>query len=390
MNWQETASPRASTTSLSSMPEKRINTRVATIGAAIVLAVILGGFYAYTVIRSNAQQANLAANRRPATEVSVEAVTPASVSPIIDSVGSLTAEQQVTVSSEVSGQITALNFRGGETVNKGDLLVQLNDASERADLLSFQAQQRQAELALNRGTELQKRGNMADAQYDQLHAQFDVAKSNVARTAALIEKKKIRAPFAGSLGVRDVELGQYLAPGQAIVSLTDLSALNLNITVPEQDRPKLSVGQAVNLTVDAYPGRTFSGTISVIDPQISADARTVRVQATVANEDRALSPGMFARARIVLPPVPDVLTLSETSIGSSLYGDYVFRVVSENKDGKERLITKRVQIKTAERFNGRVAITEGLSAGDRVVSVGLNKVNDGGEISISNAAKATP
>ena len=389
MNWQASGSPRAST-SLSSPPVVSSKTRNATIAAVLVLIVVLGAFYAYSAFRSNAQQAMLAANRRPATEVSAELVTPASMAPIIDSVGSLTADQQVTVSSEIAGQITSMNFRGGENVKKGDLLVQMNDASERADLVSYQAQQRLTELALKRGSELQKRGNLAVAQLDQLTAQFDIAKSNFARTVTLIEKKKIRAPFSGSLGVRDVEVGQYLAPGQAIVSLTDLSALNLNMTVPEQDRPKVSVGQVVNLSVDAYPGRTFTGKIAVIDPQISPEARSVRVQADVPNDDLALSPGMFSRAHIVLPSVPDVLTLSETSIGSSIYGDYVFRVTPDNKAGKDRLVAKRIQIKTGEHFNGRVAITGGLSVGDRIVSVGLNKVTDGGEINVSNAAQTTP
>ena len=379
MNWQETV-PQRSTLPLASLSRIAPRTRRATIFALAALVVVLGALYSFSAYRDGQQNARRMANRRPPAGVVLEAVEPMAMSQLITAVGSLTAVHQVTVSSEVAGQITDIGFDGGAAAGKGDVLVQLNDSSERADLVSFQAQQKLAELALQRGIELQKRGNFADAQLDQLRSQYDVAAAAVDRTRAMIAKKKVRAPFDGMLGVREVEVGQYLAPGQAITGLTDLSQLYVNLSVPEQERPKLLVGQDVLLTVDAYPGRTFNGQIEVIDPQITSEARTVRVQALVSNPDRALSPGMFAKAKVVLPPIPNVLTLPETAVGNSLYGDFAFLVVADSSEGKERLVAKRVQLTTGDHFEGRVAVLTGLKAGDRVVAVGLTKVVDGGEI----------
>jgi multidrug efflux system membrane fusion protein len=387
MNWQEPARPRSALPPLSSLSKVPPRTLRASIIAGVVLVAVLGALFAFNAFRANSQRAALTANKRPPTAVTMEAVQLAPMSKTITAVGSLTAVHQVTVSSEVAGQITNIGFEGGATVKKGDVLVQLNDSGERADLASFQAQQRVSELALQRGTELQKRGNMADAQLDQLRSQHEVARAAVERTRTLIAKKQIRAPFDGMLGVREVEVGQYLAPGQAITSLTDLSNLYVNLSVPEQDRPKLSAGQPVRLTVDAHEDRIFQAEIAVIDPQINADSRTVRVQATVPNEDQALSPGMYAKASVILPPVPDVLSLPETAVGNSLYGDFVFMVVEDTPpDGKPRLVSKRTPITAGEHFDGRVAVLTGLKAGDRVVTVGLTKVVDGGEVVPSSEA----
>ncbi len=379
MNRQDPAPPR-STLPLASLSRFEPRTRRATIFALAGLVVVLGALYGFSAFREGKQKAMLAGNRRPPAGVVLEAVEPMAMSQLITAVGSLTAVHQVTVSSEVPGQVTEIGFEGGGAAKKGAVLLQLNDSSERADLVSYQAQQKLAELALQRGMELQKRGNFAAAQLDQVRSQYDVAVAAVERTRAMIAKKKVRAPFDGMLGVREVEVGQYLAPGQAITGLTDLSQLYVNLSVPEQERPKLSVGQEVALSVDAYSGRIFNGRITVIDPQITSEARTVRVQAIVPNSDHALSPGMFAKASVVLPPIPDVLTLPETAVGNSLYGDFAFLAVADSTGGKERLVAKRVQVTTGDHFAGRVAVLSGLKAGDRVVAVGLTKVVDGGEI----------
>ena len=194
----------------------------------------------------------------------------------------------------------------------------------------------------------------------------------------------MRAPFDGDLGVRKVEVGQYLSAGTQIVSLTDLSELWVNFTVTEKDSGQLKVGQTVRVGVDAYPGKVFEGKITTIEPQIATDTRNIRVQATIANPDHILKPGMFATTTVVLPDKPPVLTVPETAVDYTLYGDSVF-VINEKKtdDGKTTLTADRTYVQTGDRINGRAVILKGLKEGDRVVAVGQLKIQSGAAVAIS-------
>jgi len=194
----------------------------------------------------------------------------------------------------------------------------------------------------------------------------------------------VRAPFDGELGVRKVEVGQYLTAGTQIVSLTDLSMLYLNFTVTEKDSGALQVGQIVRIKVDAWPGRTFDGKITTIEPQISTDTRNIRVQATIANPDNILKPGMFASTTVVLPDKPAVITVPETAVDYTLYGDSVF-LIEEKKaeDGKTSLVATRTFVQTGNRVDGRAEILKGLKPGDRVVALGQLKLQSGAAVTIS-------
>jgi multidrug efflux system membrane fusion protein len=194
----------------------------------------------------------------------------------------------------------------------------------------------------------------------------------------------VRAPFDGELGVRHVEVGQFLTAGTQIVSLTDLSELYANFTVTEKGSAQLKVGQTVRVGVDAYPGRTFEGKITAIEPQISTDTRNIRVQATIANPDRILKPGMFATTTVVLPDKPAVVTVPETAVDYTLYGDSVFLITEKKEDdGKTSLTAVRTFVRTGNRVNGRAEILSGLKAGDRVVAVGQLKLQSGAAVAIS-------
>ena len=194
----------------------------------------------------------------------------------------------------------------------------------------------------------------------------------------------MRAPFDGELGVRHIEVGQYLTAGTAIVSLTDLSELYANFTVPEKDSGQLKVGQVVRLGVDAYPGRTFDGKITTIEPQVATDTRNIRVQATVANPDHVLKPGMFVSTTVVLPDKPPVITVPETAVDYTLYGDSVFRITEKKTDdGKTSLSADRTFVQTGNRENGRAEILKGLNPGDRVVAAGQLKLQSGAAVAIS-------
>ena len=194
----------------------------------------------------------------------------------------------------------------------------------------------------------------------------------------------MRAPFEGDLGVRQVEVGQYLTAGTQIVSLTDLSVLYANMTVTEKQSSQIKVGQIVRIAVDAYPGRTFDGKITTIEPQIATDTRNIRVQATIQNPDSILKPGMFATATIVLPEKPPVVTIPETAVDYTLYGDSVFLITEKKgEDGKTTLTAERTFVKTGNRVEGRVEILKGLKAGDKVVAVGQIKLQSGMAVAIS-------
>ena len=292
---------------------------------------------------------------------------------------------QVDVSADVSGRVTDILFTAGASVKKGDPLVQLFDAPDQADLVSYKAQTLNAQLALDRAKALLARSFGPQATVDQAQAAFDQASASVAKTEAVISQKLVRAPFDGQLGVRRVEVGQFLSAGTLIVTLTDLSRVYANITVTEKDRAIIDVGQDVELTVDAYPGRTFKGKITTIEPQISPETRNVRVQATLDNPEHLLKPGMFATVSVVLAATPAQVTVPETAVDYTLYGDSVF-LIKEKKgeDGKTDLTVERVPVKVGTRAHGRVAITSGLKATDRVVAVGQLKLQSGAAVTISS------
>jgi multidrug efflux system membrane fusion protein len=351
-----------------------------------LLALLVGGLVWFNMFRDK-MIAQFFANMKP-PPISVNDATAASetVPNLLTAVGDLAAVHQVNVTSDVSGRITDIMFTAGAHVKQGTPLVQLYDAPDQGDLANFKAQATVAQLSLDRATQLAARQFGPQATVDSAQAAFDQAQAGIAKTEALIAQKLVRAPFEGELGVRHVEIGQYLTAGTQIVSLTDLSVLYANFTVTEKDSGNLKVDQTVRIVVDAYPSRTFEGKITTIEPQISTDTRNIRVQATIPNPDRILKPGMFTTTTVVLPDKPPVITVPETAVDYTLYGDSVF-VINEKKgeDGKTGLTADRTYVQTGDRINGRAVILKGLKAGDRVVALGQIKIQSGAEVAISTA-----
>ena len=321
---------------------------------------------------------------QPPASVSIAEAKSEVVPNLLTAVGDLAAVHQVNVTSDVSGRITDIMFTAGASVKEGSPLVQLFDGPEQGDLASFKAQATGAQLALDRAKQLAARQFGPQSTVDAAQATYDQAIAGISKTEALISQKLVRAPFDGELGVRRVELGQFLSAGTQIVTLTDLSMLYANFTVPEKASGALKVGQTVRISVDAYPGRTFDGKITTIEPQIQSDTRNIRVQATIANPDKILKPGMFTTTTVVLPDKPAVVTVPETAVDYTLYGDSVF-LITEKKgdDGKTSLTAVRTFVRTGDRVDGRAEILEGLKTGDRVVAVGQNKLQSGIAVAIS-------
>src|SRR4030081_3509915 len=350
----------------------------------LALALLVGAFVGFNAFRSKMIAQFFATNKPPPATVTVAEAKSEVVPNLLKAVGDLVAVHQVNVTSDVSGRITEILFTAGSDVKAGSPLVQLFDAPEQADLASFKAQATGAQLALDRAKQLASRQFGPQATADAAQAAFDQANAGIARTQAVISQKLVRAPFDGELRVRKVEVGQFLTAGTQIVTLTDLSMLYANFTINEKDSGNLKVGQTVRIKVDAYPGRTFEGKITTIEPQISTDTRNIRVQATIANPERILKPGMFATTTVVLPDKPPVITIPETAVDYTLYGDSVY-LISEKKedDGKTSLTVVRTFVQTGNRIEGRAEITKGLKPGDRVVAVGQLKLQSGSAVVIS-------
>ena len=320
----------------------------------------------------------------PPTSVNIATAKSETIPNILAAVGDLAAVHQVNVTSDVNGRITDIMFTAGAGVKSGTPLLQMFDAPEQADLASFKAQATVAQLSLERAKQLASRQFGPQVTVDTAQAAFDQASAGIARTEAVISQKLVRAPFDGELGVRKVEVGQYLTAGTQIVSLTDLSVLYANFTVTEKDSGQLKVGQIVRIAVDAYPDRTFEGKITTIEPQIATDTRNIRVQATIQNPDRILKPGMFTTTSVVLPDKPPVVTIPETAVDYTLYGDSVYLLTEKTtEDGKTSLTVTRTFVQTGNRINGRAEILKGLKEGDRVIAVGQLKLQSGAAVAIS-------
>ncbi len=353
----------------------------------LLLALLVGGLVWFNYFRGQMIAQFFANNKPPPSSVSIAEAKSEVIPNLLTAVGGLAAVHQVDVTSDVSGRITDIMFTPGATVKAGNPLVQLFDAPDQADLANFKAQATVAQLSLDRAKQLASRQFGPQATVDSAQAAYDQANAGIAKSEAIISQKLVRAPFDGELGVRHVEVGQFLTAGTQIVTLTDLSTLYANFTVTEKDSAALKVGQTVRILVDAYPGRTFEGKITAIEPQIATDTRNIRVQATLENPDHILKPGMFATTTVVLPDKPAVVTIPETAVDYTLYGDSVF-LITEKKtdDGKTSLTAVRTFVRSGNRIGGRAEILSGLKPGDRVVAVGQLKLQSGAAVAISTDA----
>ena len=342
----------------------------------------MGGLVWFNHFRSEVIEQFFANNKPPPATVTLS--TKSEVVPnLVTAVGDLAAVHQVNVTPDVAGRVTDIMFTAGASVKAGTPLVQLFDAPEQGDLASFKAQATVAQLSLDRAKQLAARQFGPQATVDPAQAAFDQATAGIAKTEAIISQKLVRAPFDGELGVRHVEVGQFLTAGTQIVTLTDLSTLYANFTVPEKGSAALKVGQTVRVAVDAYPGQTFEGKINAIEPQIATDTRNIRVQATIENPDHILKPGMFTTTTVVLPDKPPVITVPETAVDYTLYGDSVFLITEKEENGKTNLTAVRTFVRTGNRVNGRAEILSGLKVDDRVVAVGQLKLQSGAPVTIS-------
>lgn len=312
--------------------------------------------------------------------------------PAIDAIGSVTAAQGVILSAEVSGTITSIAFESGSTVKAGDLLIEIDTSVEQAQLAAAEAQATLADISLQRAKDLRAKNTNSQADLDAAEAQAKEAAAQVANIRASIAKKTIRAPFAGRLGIRLVNLGQYLAAGTPIVSLQSLQPVYVNLSLPQQRLGQLAIGLSSRVISDAYPGRVFEGRITAINPDIDLATRSVTVQLTLSNEEELLRPGMFVNVAVVLPSKENLVVIPATSVLFAPYGDTVF-VVEKKQDDKEaepRLVVRQQFVRLGVRRGDFVAVSEGLKPGETIVATGAFKLRNGARVTVNNTLAPKP
>lgn len=349
----------------------------------VVLGLVFGGIFYWKQQQWQQMQAQMSQPQPPATVASAEARRE-QWQPALRSTGSLTAVNGVAVTTEVAGKVERIAFQSSTRVSDGDVLIQLDSAIDRAALDGLVADRELAKVQFDRAANLLPRRAVSRSEYDEARARFEAAKAAVAEQQARIARKTIRAPFDGLLGLRQVDQGEYLSPGNDIVQIQALDPIYADYSVPERQFSAVSVGQPVEVVVDAYPERVFKGEVTAIDSGVDEGTRTVRVRATLANPDASLRPGMFAEVRTLAPEKTSVVTVPRTAISFNTYGDYVFAIESGEDD---TLTVSQKQVTTGRVQNGRVEVAEGLQAGQRVVRAGLVKLRNGQKVTIDNSVE---
>ena len=360
--------------------KKRI---IFTIVGLIVLIGVLGGI-------KGLQISQMAANGKqfvpPPETITAFEVHPDSWEPMLTSVGSLEAVQGVMVTAELTGKVVNIAFKPGAMVQTGDLLVQQDISSETALLRASEAAVSLAKMTLERIRKLLTEKTVSQSQYDNADAQYKQAAAQLDTVRAAIAKKTIRAPFAGRIGIRLVNLGQILNEGEAIVSLQSLDPIFVNFFLPQQQLAQVQAGLTVRVTTDALPGKIIEGKITAINPAVDTATRNIRVQATVTNPQEKLRPGMFVNVEVVLTAQDKVLAIPATAVLYAPYGDSVF-VVEDKKSEKNSRPDKIVRqqfVRLGEKRGDFIAVSSGLKENETIVSTGVFKLRNGQAVVVDN------
>lgn len=359
-----------------------------TLGVLAAVIVVVGAIAAFKLHAVRALQARMGSMAPPPVTVSTT-IAPVTVwQRQFHAVGTLVAVQGVTVSNQIEGAVARIAFESGRHVKAGDLLIQQDTSTDEAQLRGLLAQEDLARITLARARELRASSTNSQSDLDSAEAQDRQAVANVENVRALIAKKTIRAPFGGLLGLRQVNLGQFLPAGGAIVELQALDPIYVDFTLPQQDTGDLHVGQDVRLTVDAFPGEVFTGKVNALNSRVDAATRNLQIQATLANPGERLLPGMFAGVDLALPREDHLVTLPETAVVYNPYGNAVYVVErTKNAAGGEVLVARQHFVTLGETRGDQVAVVKGIAAGDEVVTAGQLKLHNGSPVVVNNTVQ---
>ncbi|MCI0598454.1 MAG: efflux RND transporter periplasmic adaptor subunit [Beijerinckiaceae bacterium] len=371
------------------------------IAVLIVLAAVGGGlgYFQFVFKPDMIKQFILQAPPPPAT-VAVAAAQTEAWSPRLPAIGTFRAFQEINVAPQIGGVIVAVRVESGQDVEKGAPLFEIDNSVEQADLKDNLAVLKNAELALERQRQLIQRGNTAEAKFDAAEAARDSAAAAVERVRAIINQKMLKAPFGGRVGIRKLDLGQYVSPGTSLITLQQLDPIFVDFPIPEKSLDVLKPGQPVEVEVDAYPGQIFRGEVKTIDARVANDSRNVWVRGQLDNKKRQLWPGMFANVNVIAGADQKVVTLPRTAVTYSLYGESVFAVTPDSPElgaakaapdyAEGVMKVERRPVRVGATHEDRVAIAEGVEPGEIVVSEGQIKLQSGARVRIDPAARLDP
>jgi len=352
----------------------------------LVTGLFFGGVFGWKAWTGYQMGQMMASQAMPPVTVSTTVAASESWHPVIPAVGTLRASQGVDITAQEAGMITELRFESGAVVQAGDVLAQQYVDDARAQLAALEADVRLAELNLVRARDLLDQNLNSQFEYDTRKTDRDRAVAQANNVRLRIEKKTIRAPFAGRIGIRQVDLGQYVEPGDAIVRLEALNRILVDFPVSQRSIGLVEVGQPLKIFVDAYPDEAFHGTVAAIAPNVRSNTRDVRLEGLIDNPAEQLLPGMFAEVEIQLPTREAIVTLPQATITYSPYGDSVY-VVRETADenGDKALIAENRFVQIGETRGDQVAILSGVTPGDTIVTAGQIKLRNGAGVVIDNS-----
>lgn len=328
----------------------------------------------------------------PPTTVSSTSVKEEDWAPRLTAVGSVSAVQGAVVSAELAGVVSEINFENGGEAKKGEVLMKLDASQEEALLRSAEAEAQLAQTDLERSRDLAMKKVVSSAELDSAQSKFRRLNAVVDQVRSSIAKKTLIAPFDGQLGIRQVNVGQMINAGQQVVPLTSLDPVFADFALPQQYLGQLTPGLEVHVTTDAIPGRVFNGKLTAINSMVDSSTRNITLQATLDNSDHALRPGMFAKAEVMLPEKHKALVVPGSAISYAPFGDSVF-VIEKKKDektGKESQVIRQQFVRVGEARGDLVAITQGLKAGETIVSTGVFKLRNGMTVTINNDLAPNP
>ncbi|WP_299564975.1 efflux RND transporter periplasmic adaptor subunit [uncultured Sulfitobacter sp.] len=352
--------------------------------AVIVLGLIGVGVVGFNMYRDNMIADIFAKRSAPAVPVSTVIADTGKWTPGLEAIGTVYAARGIELSVEAGGIVREVNFRANETVGEGQVLLKISDSIELAQKAAAMAAQQLAQQSLDRVTSLGERGVAASSAVQEAQANLTSSKAQVQQIQAQIDQKVIKAPFGGEIGIPQVEVGEFVSTGAPIATLQDTSTLRVDFSLPEQQRPRIEAGQQVEVTSEA--GAVARGRITAIEPRIDPVTRLVSIRAELDDFDSGLNPGQFVRVRISLPVADGVIALPQTAVVASLYGDHVYKVVSDDKEGDDAgFVTRQVFVETGLRQNDRVEVTKGVAPGDRVIIAGQNRLSNGGPVTLTKA-----
>ena len=356
----------------------------------VLVGLVLGGIFGFQMFKAAMIKKFMAAMGSPPQTVSASKAGSSDWQSNIEAVGSLRAVKGADLSLEVSGVVDSISFNSGDDVAEGAQLLKLRDDDDIAKLESLKATADLSQITYARDQKQFKIQAVSQATLDTDVANLKNAKAQVAQQQAIVDKKVLRAPFAGHLGIRAVDLGQYVAAGTVIVTLQALDPIFVDFFVPQQSIDRVQLGQKVTVRIDAYKDQTFAGEIAAVNPKVDASSRNVQVRATLKNADRKLIPGMYATIDIATGAPQSYVTLPQTAITYNPYGDTVYIVDSKTgPDGKQQLVARQTFVTTGATRGDQVAILKGVADGDMVVTSGQIKLHNGSTVLIDNSITPT-